>query len=296
MGCCLSTCKKYDGDRLIPAAVNAHRISINEDQVSVQNNTYLPKFVNLSDFKALGRIPRNPDDKRIIVSIDAIDRDKSLLIYISHAWERGWPGADGWDGRPHPDFVEGYKYKLLIEAAEAIWARLAPRFDNCYLWMDYFSIDQDCDPAGELKSLPEIITVSDCLVTIIYDPDWEKWEYPSGAVGNWFEAYGANRWRNDDYAYMNRGWMRMELLYGSNLPLISSSQQRVARVEGILQSAFARNYRPHFLYGTHESMTRKPPLSLPIFRGKFLEKFYPTHGCLPMENDRIRIEKLISHI
>jgi hypothetical protein len=119
MGCCLSICKK-DDDRLppspsssssSPAAVIAHRISINEDEeiksinttsspltrlvnVMKKATTYeeaLPpiRFINYNDLKKLPSFPRYPENAELCINEDAIDRSTSLVIFISHCWLRG---------------------------------------------------------------------------------------------------------------------------------------------------------------------------------------------------------------
>jgi hypothetical protein len=47
---------------------------------------------------------------------------------------------------------------------------------NCYIWLDYGCINQDGDPAGELKQLDDIVKMCDCILTPIVDKDWESWE------------------------------------------------------------------------------------------------------------------------
>jgi hypothetical protein len=29
-----------------------------------------------------------------------------LVVFVSHCWMRGYDGAEGWDGRPHPDHAQ----------------------------------------------------------------------------------------------------------------------------------------------------------------------------------------------
>lgn len=53
------------------------------------------RLINFEDFKALSSFPRFPEQEALCVSLDAIDRDNSYIIFISHCWLRGWPGAEG---------------------------------------------------------------------------------------------------------------------------------------------------------------------------------------------------------
>ena len=169
MGCCLSICKK-DDDRLppspsssssSPAAVIAHRISINEDEgIKSINTTSSPlsrqvttkatstsavtdeealppiRFINYNDLKKLPSFPRYPENADLCINEDAIDRSISLVIFISHCWLRGWDGAAGWDGRPHPDNASHDKFQLILAGIEHL-KRLAPGMSEVYVWIDY---------------------------------------------------------------------------------------------------------------------------------------------------------------
>jgi hypothetical protein len=57
------------------------------------------KLIDFEDFCRLQSFPRNPENKNLIVDFQKIDRNDSLIIFISHCWLRGWSGAEGWDGR-----------------------------------------------------------------------------------------------------------------------------------------------------------------------------------------------------
>ena len=62
-------------------------------------------FFDLEDLKNLGTTPRSPEDKHLHRKYDDIDKDNSVFIFISHCWKRGYKGAPGYDGRPHPVYV-----------------------------------------------------------------------------------------------------------------------------------------------------------------------------------------------
>jgi hypothetical protein len=57
------------------------------------------KLIDFVDFCNLSSYPRYTENKNLLVDFEIIDRNDSLIIYISHQWLRGWCGADGWDGR-----------------------------------------------------------------------------------------------------------------------------------------------------------------------------------------------------
>jgi len=132
----------------------------------LDNNPNLPdlsciRFIDFKDVKAFGGFPRYPDNKDLtktvpeLVSMNVFETH--LVVFVSHCWMRGWNGAEGWDGKPHPDNAKGSKFRLLIEGVELIMKQLAEGFEGCYLWLDFGCIDQDGDPAGELKMLDKIV-------------------------------------------------------------------------------------------------------------------------------------------
>jgi hypothetical protein len=63
-----------------------------------------------------------------------------LLIFISHGWLTGFAGAEGWDGRPHPDNAEGGKYELIVEGVEKMLKALAPGMKNCFWFCGWIMV------------------------------------------------------------------------------------------------------------------------------------------------------------
>jgi hypothetical protein len=57
------------------------------------------RLIDFEDFCSLSSYPRYLEKQNLLVNFENIDRDNSLVIFISHRWLRGWSGADGWDGR-----------------------------------------------------------------------------------------------------------------------------------------------------------------------------------------------------
>jgi hypothetical protein len=78
---------------------------------------------------------------------------------------------------------------------------------------------------GELKQLNKIVEVCDCLLTLIYDENHASWILPT-QYRSLFEAYQSTGWRGTDYSYVNRGWCRVEMFYGANIPLKKDSSER----------------------------------------------------------------------
>ena len=222
----------------------------------MSSNTTLPpiRFIKFDDFKTLGSMPRYPEQRELCVNLSDInDRDDSLMIFISHGWLRGWDGAEGWDGRPHPDNVNHDKYKLCVSGISKILSTLAPGMSNCYIWLDFGCIDQSVDPAGELKQLDEIVRCCDCIFTPIHGmadlPD---------LIYDWYDDYRVSAWDGERFGYVNRGWCRIEMFYAANIPMIADNS-RCDKLSSGLKFHISNGVRPHLLYGTFEESELRPP-------------------------------------
>jgi hypothetical protein len=111
-------------------------------------------------------------------------------------------------------------------------------------------MDQDGDPAGELKQLDEIVRNSDLIFTPICDKDCGTWEMPI-KVFNWYKDYKAAAWSGERFGYVNRGWCRVEMFYAANIPT-KNTPERIAKFALGLQFHASNGVRPHCLYGTRE--------------------------------------------
>ena len=256
------------------------------------------RLVSLSSLKAQppsAGFPRCPDDMALCVTLDSIDRSSAFVVFVSHCWMRGYNGAEGWDGRPHPDNGGHEKCKLTVEGVEKAWQRLAPGMTECYLWIDFSCMNQDADPCGELKQLDKIVQACDCIFTPIVDRDWRQWNAAVETIKNWLEDYRAPLWCDGQYAYVNRAWCRMEMLYAANLDLHADVEQRRSKFAAGLRIAAERNFRPHLLYGHRESQTvRVLPLQLPPLQNSFASTHSPSTGSITKETDRPKIEELMA--
>jgi len=253
------------------------------------------RLIDFNKFINCGSFPRYPENKSITTTLDAVmdHRDSSLIIFISHCWLRGYPGAEGYDGRPHPDSKNGDKYRLIVDGIQKIKQELAPDMTHCYVWLDFGCMDQDGNPAGELKQLDKIVQCCDCLFTPIYDPEWQSWKFPSHGITNIYKDYKAKLWNNGDFAYVNRAWCRVEMFYASNIPLLESTESRLLSFKAGL-GLHARNaVRPHLLYGDKEFNRLFSPFILPPLQNSYYEELDPTNGKLSVANDIIHIERLL---
>ena len=195
------------------------------DQPNSSNEPLPPiRLIDFEVFKSLKSFPRYPDTKEV-VELDHIDREISFIVFISHCWLRGWEGAEGYDKKPHPDNKTHDKFKLCRRGISMAWNQLAPGMKKCYVWLgnifyllnliyllqlsDFGCMDQDSDPAGELKQLDKIVEACDCLFTPLYheDLDWEL----SPVFEDIYKEYKSAAWIGEKYGYLSRGWCRVEM-------------------------------------------------------------------------------------
>ena len=60
------------------------------------------RIIDLEELKLLQSFPRYPEDAGITKNFEDLskqERETSLFVFISHCWLRGYPGAEGYDGR-----------------------------------------------------------------------------------------------------------------------------------------------------------------------------------------------------
>jgi hypothetical protein len=264
-------------------------------QIERENPPLPPiRLIDFNAFVALGTMPRYPENKDLCVTLDSVDRSDSLIVFISHCWLRGWSGAEGWDGRAHPDNAKGDKYRLCVEGIERVKKQLAPGMSRCYIWLDYGCIDQNGDPAGELKQLDEIVRNSDCIFT----PIAEEGSLPD-TIYSYYEDYQSTLWNGETYGYVNRAWCRVEMLYAANIPLVSdvivgsdsgTSRYRSDKFAAGFKHHIANGVRPHIVY---DMIPNKPPTILPPLQNSYFDMLNPQTGSLSVESDRAKIKELI---
>jgi hypothetical protein len=197
--------------------------------------------------------------------------------------------AHNWRGFPHPDNIRNEKFRLITEGVQFIWESMAKGMKDCYIWMDYCCINQDGDPAGELLYLDQIVSNADCLFTPIVDPDWRSWQpsvnkmraghheddhttdigmnlrsidSDSKYVQDWFQSYKANAFQGNPYAYIERAWCRVEMLFASNLP--------ISAVSPINHTAVHEEYKKE--HNDHKAIVKKTGNKLILAVNKEIEK------------------------
>lgn len=256
------------------------------------------RVIPFDKFVALGRTPRYPEDKDLTVELINLGQEtynNSLIVFISHCWLRGWSGAEGWDGRAHPDTISEDKYKLCVKGIQDIMKYMAPRMDHCYIWLDYGCIDQNADPAGELKLLDKIVMISDCIFTPIHDTDSEAWEL-SKSVDDWFKEYKSSAWNGNQFSYLNRGWCRIEMFYAAHVPILPDLELRGRKFRAGFAFQRDEGRRPHLIYGTKQFQENLPPIILPPLQYSYFDQYHPEKGCLTKESDRIHIQHLVEEL
>lgn len=257
------------------------------------------RLIDLKHLEALKTFPRYPENKDLTITLNQLTQeeyDRILIVFISHCWLRGWSGAEGWDGRPHPDSVNDDKYWLCLSGIQSIKRGMAPDMEKVYIWLDFGCIDQDGDPAGELKLLDKIVQISDCIFTPLYDKSYEEWDYPAGGWTNYFEEYKAPAWTGNPFSYVERGWCRVEMFYAANIPVLQDSEERRNKMRAGLKFQREQNRRPHIMYGTKEHYRMNDPKILPPLQNTYFEQYHPEKGSLTKDSDRQHIIKLVQDL
>jgi len=166
---------------------------------------------------------------------------------------------------------------------------------KCYVWLDFGCINQDGNPAAELKQLDTILRYSDLLFTPIVDKEYDPDNSPPSGIGNNpFESYPASAWSHPQFGYANRGWCRVEMFYASNIPLGVFEKQNT--FSSALMHTTKCSRRPHFLYGTREHLTGRSPFVLPPLQNSYFEKFHPAKGSLSVASDKTKIDELVNEL
>lgn len=248
-------------------------------------------LIDFKDFKLNGSIPRRPNNERMIFDSSRIDRNSSFIVFLSHCWLRGYPGAPGYDINegPHPDNSSGEKHKMFVQAIERAWTELAPGMSRCFIWADFSCIDQEGDAGGELKQLDAIIGICDCIATVVIGiPEVS----PIQQEGPNHLSFNMSSWNTGTHAYLNRAWCRTEMIYGALVPVITDTS-RLSKMSGALKSFHQEGKRPHLLYTTKEYDSRA---SAHVLSPVDVHLFDPTRGHLSKETDRQYISQLMADL
>lgn len=247
------------------------------------------RFIDFERFKTLTEMPRFPENQDLCESMESIDRENSLVIFISHCWMRGHPATPGYDGRPHPDNEDHDKFKLCLSGIEEIKSNFASGMRHCYIWLDFGCLNQDTDPTAEMGGrLNQVIGFCDCLFSPVYGIN-TKSHYSAA----YYDEYEVDAW-NGQYGYVNKAWCRLEMFCASNIPVIPNTMDRINKFQYGLRNHLSKGVRPHLLYGTNEIRENMQPKFLPPLQGIFYSKMNPMKGLLTNEDhDRPKIKLLV---
>jgi hypothetical protein len=265
------------------------------------------RLIPFDTFASLTEFPRFPDNSNLtVIYPNDIDYENSFIVFVSHCWLSGWTGAPDYRGRPHPDNLKNSKFQLCKKGIEQTIQDYCPQFRRCYIWLDYGCINQDQDPAGELKQLDEIVKISDCIFTPLYDDKIEQ-AIANGTIAelnhlpdkiqNWYRDFLVDAWNKTDFSYLNRCWCRVEMFYAANIPFnLPVSEERLAKFKGNLAVLSKYQRRAHLLYSSYEFQENLPPIILPPLSNTYLKEFNPAAGKLSVASDRQKIVELMNNL
>jgi len=260
------------------------------------------KLISFEHFKTLGKLPRYPDDKGFAIALGNLTIEQykdSLIVFISHRWLRSGSESDGWGGKPDPDNVKGSKYLLCVKGIELLCKQYAEGMSGCYIWIDCGCVDQNSDPATDLKLMDEIMMLSDCVFTPIVDENYQNdWIMPSASsTRKFFDEYRSSGWTGGRSAYLSRAWCRLEMLYAQHIPLMEEDihDTRMRKMSGDLLLAKKMGRRPHILFSSYSFVTDMNPLFLPAYTDT--DPWFDIQcGQITHDSDRVVITKLVEDL
>lgn len=145
----------------------------------------------------------------------------SIFLFISHCRLRSDKNDNGYNFAPHPDTPGNDKYQLCVAGIQHLYNDLidTSRIKGCYLWIDFVCVDQTVPHSLSLdyKNMEEIMRVSDCLFTPVFDPDNTLKELSISKQGGYLKDYKVPDWTGTEYSnrgYLKRGWCLLEMFYG----------------------------------------------------------------------------------
>lgn len=139
---------------------------------------------------------------------------------------------------------------------------------------------------SELANLSGIMLCCDLMLTPVVDPQHSLWDIEAHA--NLFEGYKAKAWQD----YWSRSWCRVEAMVAAVMPIPEFELRATCFNPGGLRNSCSAGRRPHFLFGTKELETLRPPKSVPPLLNSHFEKYAPEKGQLTNETDRQLIVSL----
>ena len=167
----------------------------------------------------------------------------------------------------------------------------APGMKSCYIWLDFGCMNQDENPAGELRQLNDIVQFTDCIFTPIAGMATLLPNYQS-----MYSDYVVDAWNAKQRGYVNRGWCRVEMFYAANIPLTHNTQTRLEKFNVGLKFHLQNGVRPHALYGFRERDLNETPRLLPPLQNTTFEAMHPEKGEVTQPADREKIRELVAEL
>ncbi len=258
------------------------------------------RLMDFEIFRTCDGIPKYSDVKHLISHLVDIDRDNSLIVYISHSWLRRNNESFQWDGAPHPDNAQRDKFSHCVKGIQNIIDTMAVDMKKCYVWIDYMSTDYTNDLISS-ETLKQNIACADVIFTPVRHP--ATLPHPGLSDDDCVTSYVRFKERLDRdgrRAYLNRSWCRVEMLYAANIPVVPNTclcVQRYSRFRGILRHCCKQKRRAHLYCGFDQfDADIQPYYMAPILPNKFEGKYNPLTGHLTnradLETIRVLIEEL----
>mmetsp|Transcript_17494 Transcript_17494/g.29324 ORF Transcript_17494/g.29324 Transcript_17494/m.29324 type:complete len:403 (+) Transcript_17494:55-1263(+) len=259
-------------------------------------------LLNFKFFKARGEIPRFSKESSGLVNIDKIDKSKVFIVFISHMWLRSKPNVEHQDGfTSHPDTPDNSHYHLCVDGIERIRHNHVRNIEDCYVWIDYSCLNQTINPVQDIEELDTIISACDCIFTPLIatldevEPVHEVDIMPeTSSTMATVEGYRMTAWSQ----FLRRSWCRLEMFYGSTIPISHSTMYKFLNKNFNMELHFAisQGRRPHFLYNSNHSVLSTNPSCLTSIPNTLFEKYHPRGGDVTNALDRVKIEQLVNDL
>jgi hypothetical protein len=254
------------------------------------SDTFLAELrvVPYSKFVLANEFPRFPLDDHLVTVLTHKEALTSFIIFVSHVWIRGYIRSEGFVDIPHPDNEAHDKYSLVVDGISKLISRnVLNTYEEVYLWIDYSCLNQNSFPQTAHLSLAKIIELCDCLFTPIVDDQAIDWSYEQTSFGPLVD-YKAPAFQD---GYLGRAWCRLEMFLAANLPIKNSLMRDY--LADRMKVAVLDKRRPHFIYGSRESVEGEDPIELfPLEKSSF-DKLNPLRGYLTRSTDEPLVEEVV---
>ena len=232
-------------------------------------------LVNLRSFKVAIALNPNYVTSLEFIDINSIDRNNSLLVYISNNWI---------DENPN---TQRERDLCCVRGIEQIWSQFAPGMTECYIWLDFVGVTPDTplvfasptDTPTVIRDFHFVFTPLEGLSNTVdtYTPTGSIFDTQLSAKQKYLPWNGPR-------GYTQSAWSRVDLLCASLVPVPESVT--LANFKGAPAKYLEAGIRPHFTYG---SKSRKAAVLAPFPLATLYDEFDPALGELPSDENHDRI-------